>query len=240
MGIGSAFIAAFKADFAGGDVELFMKSTMAFLVVASLVYSRFLVLLPPKMTDVYSPNEIKWGNLSIALWYIVSFGFAIYLVALAMVQTIYDFDQNIRYILFGVAVFLWFLPTLLALLCHGDVSMKYEGYKSSSVEGAPSVNDWSSSVNSIEPVVPKKRSTHKNSDVGMPDIFRYVEAAAISAAALSESLFIFIIFQSLNHRNRIPFQVLAVVRDLCSMHLDMRCSHYVHGQHAADYRICII
>ena len=76
LGIGSAFFAAFKSNLANGDVNKFMASTLIFMIVASFLFTRFIVQLPPKLASGYLPNEINHGALSVGLWYIVSFLFA--------------------------------------------------------------------------------------------------------------------------------------------------------------------
>ena len=169
IGIGSAFIAAFKSDLANGDVDTFMISTMIFMPIASLVFGRFIVQLPPKLAAQYLPNEIKWGKdkrcgLSISLWYIVAFVFAIYLVVLAMVQAIYEFDTKTRYILFGVTMFLWLCPWILALFFHGDRTINYKRF----CELSASLN-----VNEIPNNSDDRNVDSKQEDVGMPDIFSY-------------------------------------------------------------------
>ena len=169
LGIGSAFVAVFKSDLANDDVDTFMISTTIFIVLSSLIFGRFIVQLPPKLAEQYLPNEIKYGKdkrcgLSIALWYIVAFVFAIYLVVLAMVQAIYEFDTKTRYILFGVTMLLWLCPWILALFFHGDRIINYKQF----CERIASLK-----VNEIPNNSEDRNFGSKQEDVGMPDIFRY-------------------------------------------------------------------
>lgn len=166
LGIGTAFIAVFKSDLADEDVDIFMISTAIFIPVASCFAAWFIVLLPPELASKYQPDEIKYGKekrcgLSITLWYIVAFVFAIYLVALSMVQTLYPFGVDVRYVMFAVALTVWILPWMLALFFHGD--RKIEAVRTESfyidVSSSSSGDDTQLEVNTDE--------------IGMPAIFRY-------------------------------------------------------------------
>ena len=167
IGIGSAFIASFKSDLANDDVDIFMMITMIFIPVASFISAWFIALLPPELASKYLPNEIKtikYGNdkrcgLSIALWYIVVFVFAIYSVVLSMVQTMYSLGVHLRYALFAVVIVLWLFPWILALFFHGDRRINYQNLRQHTEQ--LNVNRPSDPLSDDQP------------EVGMPDIFRY-------------------------------------------------------------------
>lgn len=96
LGIGGAFFAAFKTDLCNGDIDMYMLSTFIFIAVSSLISGWFMVQLPPKLADHYLPGEIS--NTSIAWWYISSTLFVIYLVVLGVLQSVYSFGADTRYL----------------------------------------------------------------------------------------------------------------------------------------------
>ena len=191
IGIGTAFVAAFKSDLANENVDTFMISMMFFIPISSFIASWFLVLLPPKLATNYLPNEIKWGTekrcgLSIALWYIAAFIFAVYLVVLSVVLTVYDVNAQIRYILFAVLLCLWLCPWILALCFHGDRWIDFRRFGSFGIADSESLNmnllsDHSANRNhsADDGANDDHHRDSNDQSIGMPDIFRYWQLYAM-------------------------------------------------------------
>ena len=177
LGIGSAFFAAFKSNLANGDVDTFMITTLMFILVALPVFGRYLVQLPPRFARGYFPNEIN-GGCSVGLWQITAFIFAIYLVLLCMVQSLYSFTMSMQYILFGITMLLWLSPSVLACFCHGDRTITEPITNMMTV---PMTETNSLIINALDDTNEDIASDIHDisTDVGMPDIFKYWQFYAL-------------------------------------------------------------
>eukprot|EP01084_Bolivina_argentea_P286077 490687_1 len=167
LGIGSAFISVFKSDLANNNVDMFMLYTMIFIPIVCLIFGWFIILLPNNLSKHYLPNEIKYGKnkkcgLSMLLWYAFAFTFALYLVSIAIIQTVYSFNIYIRYTLFIITCILWISPWFLALYCHGNIKIDYEN-TCEQIKSLTINTDYHSNNKAIDDTI----------NVGMPQIFGY-------------------------------------------------------------------
>ena len=126
LGLGSAFIATFKADLADGNVNTFMFSVLIYYPIACILLSRFLVQIPDKeYVNEYRKNENHSHNL---FWYLSAVILAIYLIVMVIIEdTIFKtYNQYIGIVFFIIAQLLFYSPLLIAMYNHGPFWLYFD------------------------------------------------------------------------------------------------------------------